>query len=176
MNHPVDEFVASFVGMGTIFEGKVINCERGTTTITVTRDTRPADADTLPTSTTSAPFPPAAGTASERNDLIVEIAGSARREERILCCIRPEHVTLSPGVRTDRSSARNAFPAVISRISPAGAFYKVHLNGGFPLVAYVTVQSIEDLNLRAGATVTASFKATAVHMIRRVYPPAAPHS
>ncbi len=167
MNHPVDEFVASFVGMGTIFEGKVINCERDTTTITVTRDTRPAAADTLPTSTTSAPFPPAAGTASERNDLIVEIAGPARREERILCCIRPEHVTLSPGVRTDRSSARNAFPAVIARISPAGAFYKVHLNGGFPLVAYVTVQSIEDLNLRAGATVTASFKATAVHMIRR---------
>jgi tungstate transport system ATP-binding protein len=167
MNHPSDEFVASFVGMETILEGKVVDCERGTTTIAVTRDTYPAAPDALLTGTTNAPSPWSAGAALDRNDIIIEVAGPARRGERLLCCIRPEHVTLSPGVRTDRSSARNAFPAVITRISPAGAFYKVHLAGGFPLIAYVTVQSIEDLDLRAGATVTASFKATAVHMIRR---------
>jgi tungstate transport system ATP-binding protein len=167
MNHPVDEFVASFVGMETIFEGKVINCERGTTTIAVSKIPYPAAAATLPVSITTDPSPLAEATALGRDDLIIEVAGHAKAGEQILCCIRPEHVTLSPEVRTDRSSARNAFPALIARISPAGAFYKVHLNGGFPLVAYVTVQSIEDLDLRAGATVTASFKATAVHMIRR---------
>jgi len=167
MNHPVDEFVASFVGMETIFAGEVVNCERGTTTIAVSKNAYPAADDVLPTSMTTVPFPMAEATALDRDDLIIEVAGQARREEQILCCIRPEHVTLSPGVRTDRTSARNAFPALIARISPAGAFYKVHLNGGFPLVAYVTVQSIEDLDLRVGATVTASFKATAVHMIRR---------
>ena len=168
MNHPVDEFVASFVGMQTIFEGKAVNCERGTTTIAVSRSTYPAAADTLPTSITNAPLPPMAeAQGSDVDDLIIEVAGQTEAGEQILCCIRPEHVTLSPGVRTDRSSARNAFPSVITRISPSGAFYKVHLNGGFPLVAYVTVQSIEDLDLSVGATVIASFKATAVHMIRR---------
>jgi tungstate transport system ATP-binding protein len=167
MNHPIDEFVASFVGMETIFEGKAVNCERGTTTIAVSRNAYPAAAAALPTSMTATPSPKVELTALDQDDINIEVAGQARREERILCCIRPEHVTLSPGVHTDRSSARNAFPAVIARISPAGAFYKVHLNGGFPLVAYVTVQSIEDLDLRVGTTVTASFKATAVHMIRR---------
>ena len=167
MNHPVDEFVASFVGMETIFEGKVVNCERGTAMITVNRSAYPAAADALPISMTAAPLPMAEATDTDMNGLIIEVSGQAKAGEQLLCCIRPEHVTLSPGVRTDRSSARNAFPAVISRISPAGAFYKVHMNGGFPLVAYVTVQSIEDLDLRVGATVTASFKATAVHLIRR---------
>ncbi|MCK9393163.1 MAG: ABC transporter ATP-binding protein [Syntrophales bacterium] len=167
MNHPVDEFVASFVGMETIFEGKVVNCERGTTTISVSRSAYPADADALPISMTTAPPPLTEATCLDVDGLIIEVAGQAKAGEQILCCIRPEHVTLFPGVRTDRSSARNAFPSVITRINPAGAFYKVHLNGGFPLVAYVTVQSIEDLDLRIGATVTASFKATAVHMIRR---------
>ena len=167
MNHPVDEFVASFVGMETIFEGKVVNCERGTATISVSRSAYPAAADALPTGMTTAPSPMPEATCLDVDGLIIEVAGQAKAGEHILCCIRPEHVTLSPGVRTNRSSARNAFPSVITRISPAGAFYKVHMNGGFPLVAYVTVQSIEDLDLRVGETVTASFKATAVHMIRR---------
>lgn len=167
MNHPVDEFVASFVGMETIFEGKVVNCERGTTTIAVARSHYPADADALPTLVTDTPSSMAEAPGLAGDGLIIEVAGQAKAGEKILCCIRPEHVTLSPDVRTGRSSARNAFPSVIDRISPAGAFYKVHMNSGFPVVAYVTIQSIEDLDLRVGATVTASFKATAVHMIRR---------
>ncbi|MCX5828196.1 MAG: ABC transporter ATP-binding protein [Deltaproteobacteria bacterium] len=167
MNHPVDEFIASFVGMETIFEGKVVNCERGTATIAVSSRSAYPAADALPTSMTNTPSSMAEASGLDVDGLIIEVAGQAKVGEQILCCIRPEHVTLSPGVRTDRSSARNAFPSVITRISPAGAFYKVHLNGGFPLVAYVTVQSIEDLDLRVGATFTASFKATAVHMIRR---------
>jgi tungstate transport system ATP-binding protein len=191
MNHPIDEFIASFVGVETIIEGRVIKCERGMATIAVNKGGNSAAAHAFTgggagvngsdhaflkktvdamkdfsgvdpiNATPSTPL----GTLGEVS--LLEAAGQAEAGEQILCCIRPEHVTLSPGVRPDRSSARNAFPSVIIRISPAGAFYKVHMNGGFPLVAYVTVQSIEDLDLRTGATVTASFKATAVHMIRR---------
>jgi len=148
MNHPRDEFVASFVGVETIIEGRVIKCERATATIAINSN---------PTALmeTGAAIP------------CLEAAGQVQPGEQVFCCIRPEHVTIFPGGRHDRSSARNAFPATINRIIPAGPFYKVHLNGGFPLVAYVTVQSIEDLNLRVGETVIASFKATAVHMIRR---------
>jgi tungstate transport system ATP-binding protein len=167
MNHPVDEFVASFVGVETIFAGQVVSCERGTSTINVGRSAYPAADGPPPIGLTGPLSNVAEAVASDRNDLVIEVSGQARAGEKLLCCIRPEHVTLSPGLGPDRTSARNAFPALISRIRPFGAFYKVHLNGGFPLVAYVTIQSIEDLDLREGATVTASFKATAVHMIRR---------
>jgi tungstate transport system ATP-binding protein len=99
--------------------------------------------------------------------VLLEAAGQVQPGELVFCCLRPEHITITPGFRHNRDSARNSFPAVIDRISPAGPFRKVYLHGGFPLTAYVTVQSIEDLGLQAGMTVTASFKATAVHMIRR---------
>jgi tungstate transport system ATP-binding protein len=41
---------------------------------------------------------------------------------------------------------------------------------GFELVAYVTGQSLEELGLKEGKRITASFKATAVHVIRRGTP------
>ncbi|MCX5906361.1 MAG: ABC transporter ATP-binding protein, partial [Deltaproteobacteria bacterium] len=197
MNHPVDEFVASFVGVETIIEGRIIKCERGTATIAVNKNSKSLSAHTFPgggadAGTATGPslnFPKEMGnTTTDYIDYgpinsnptalmetggagaevsFLEAAGHARPGERVFCCIRPEYVTISPGWRHDRSSARNAFPAIINKISPAGPFHKVHLNGGFPLVAYVTVQSIEDLDLQVGATVTASFRATAVHMIRR---------
>jgi len=193
MNHPVDEFIASFVGVETIIEGRVIKCERGTATIAInsnptnsgskskmkSRRQGRGDADVL--------FirQGADDEANEdsaliwnRNNLpetvreglevsLLEAAGQVRPGEQVFCCIRPEHVTIYPSGQLDRSSARNAFPAIIDRIIPAGPFHKVHLRGGFPLVAYVTVQSIEELDLRPGSTVIASFKATAVHIIRR---------
>ncbi|HEY5497207.1 MAG TPA: ABC transporter ATP-binding protein, partial [Syntrophales bacterium] len=40
MNHPIDEFVASFVGVETIIEGRVIKCERGTATIAVNKNSK----------------------------------------------------------------------------------------------------------------------------------------
>jgi len=40
------------------------------------------------------------------------------------------------------SSARNRFLARITRIAPRGAAFKVHLDCGFPLVAFVTRPSI----------------------------------
>ena len=42
-----------------------------------------------------------------------------------------------------------------------GLFYRVYLDCGFPLVSYVTTQSLENLDLGEGKTVAASIKATA---------------
>jgi len=53
------------------------------------------------------------------------------------------------------------------KISPLGLFYRVYLDCGFPLVAYVTTQSLKNLGLKDGTRVTASFKATAVHVIKK---------
>jgi len=48
-----------------------------------------------------------------------------------------------------------------------GLFHRIQLDCGFPLVAYVTSHSLETLSLREGKEVNASFKATAIHVVRR---------
>jgi len=45
--------------------------------------------------------------------------------------------------------------------------YKLSLECGFPLVAYITIPSYEELEITQGAIVYASFKSTAVHVILR---------
>ena len=100
----------------------------------------------------------------------IQAVGHVRTGEGVLCCIRPEHVTLSTNIPFPASSARNVFSGTIRRITPLGLFHRVHLNCGFDLVAYVTHQSLEELNLEEGKKVTASFKATAVHVIPRSEP------
>ncbi len=97
----------------------------------------------------------------------IEAVGDAAPGEEVALCIRPENVTLSTNPCTPATSARNVFPGTVERILPAGAFFKVRLNCGFPLVAYVTRNSVDDLSLREGGAVTAFFKATAIHVIRR---------
>jgi tungstate transport system ATP-binding protein len=48
-----------------------------------------------------------------------------------------------------------------------GLYQKVHLDCGFPLVAYVTNHSLQELLLEEGKKVKASFKATAVMVMRK---------
>ena len=97
----------------------------------------------------------------------IQAVGHLRPGEKVLCCIRPEHVTLSTNTPSPGTSARNAFPGTIRKITPLGLFHRVCVDCGFDLVAYVTRQSLDDLLLEEGKTVTASFKATAVHVIPR---------
>lgn len=96
----------------------------------------------------------------------IEAVGDYAPGAKVLVCIRPENVTLL----TDNghaTSARNVLPATVMRIIPRGFYNKVELDAGCPLIAYVTRQSIEELGLTEGLTVMASFKATAVHIIRQ---------
>jgi len=136
MNHPVDEFVASFVGTETILTGKVIRRNAGTFSVSVAgRD--------------------------------IEAVGDASPGESVILCIRPENVTVSTGSSKEITSARNVFSSVVKRIIPSGAFYKVELDCGFHLVTYVTNHAREDLSMHEGMDITASFKATAIHVIRK---------
>jgi tungstate transport system ATP-binding protein len=136
MNHPVDEFVASFVGIETILSGKVIKRNAGTFSVSVAgRD--------------------------------IEAVGEARPGESVILCIRPENVIVSTGSSKEITSARNVFSSVVKRIIPSGAFYKVELDCGFPLVTYVTNNAREDLSMHEGMDLTAYFKATAIHVIRK---------
>ncbi|MCX5834670.1 MAG: ABC transporter ATP-binding protein [Deltaproteobacteria bacterium] len=96
----------------------------------------------------------------------IEVVGSSSTGEEVILCIRPENVTLSPPSGSGVTSARNVFTGMIVRITPLGLFLKVEISCGFLLVAYVTVLALEELGLREGMVVTASIKATAIHMIK----------
>ncbi len=97
----------------------------------------------------------------------IEAVGHVGMGDEVLCCIRPEHVTLSTNPPPPGTSTRNVFPGTIRTITPLGLFHRVHVGCGFELVAYVTRQSLDELMLEEGRNVTASFKATAVHVIPR---------
>jgi len=136
MNHPENEFVASFVGVETILTGKVIKKNGGTFIASI----------------------------SEKE---IEAVGEVQMGETVILCIRPENVTLSTRSSKETTSARNAFPGRIEKIISLGLYQRVQLNCGFPLVAYITHHSMENLSLGEGKKVVASFKATAIHVIRR---------
>jgi tungstate transport system ATP-binding protein len=136
MNQPVDEFVASFVGVETILNGRVIKRNGGTFVASV-----------------------------EGRE--VEAVGDAHLGELVVLCIRPENVTLSTHPSKEGSSARNVVPGRIVKITPLGFYQKVQLDCGFDLVAYITNHSLEELSLVEGKEVKASFKATAVTVIRK---------
>jgi molybdopterin-binding protein len=78
-------------------------------------------------------------------------------------CIRPEEVTLT--LTRDASSARNAFQGAVTGLTLLGPFARMELDCGFPLVALITVRSAEEMGLKVGCRVYASFKATGVHFI-----------
>ncbi len=142
MNRPVDEFVASFVGVETVLPGRVLRTSNGVFVAAV-----------------------------EGGE--IQAVGHVRTGDGVLCCIRPEQVTLSTNTPFSESSARNVFAGTIRKITPLGLFIRVRVDCGFDIVAYVTRQSLEELALAEGKAVTASFKATAVHVIpRTAVPPA----
>ena len=97
----------------------------------------------------------------------IEAVGDAHLGEAVVLCVRPENVTLLTRPFQEGTSARNIFPGKIVKIISLGLYQKVHLDCGFPLVAYVTNHSLEELSLTEGKQVKASFKATAVTVMRK---------
>ena len=97
----------------------------------------------------------------------IEAVGEAHLGENVVLCIRPENVTLAARDSHETTSARNVFAAKIVKITSLGLYHKVQLHCGFPLVAYVTNHSLEGLSLTEGKEVRASFKATAIHVVRK---------
>ncbi len=136
MNHPANEFVASFVGVETILAGKVVRKDKGTFVASVSGQE-------------------------------IEAVGDAHLGEEVVLCVRPENVTLLTWPSQEGTSARNKFPGKIVKIIPLGLYQKVYLDCGIPLVSYVTNHSLEELALTEGKEVKASFKATAVMVMRK---------
>jgi tungstate transport system ATP-binding protein len=139
MNHPADPFVASFVGMETLLKGQVTTSQDGLISLRLRKG------------------------AGGREILAL---GEAQVGQTVLVGVRPEHVSLSLQIDST-SSARNAFPGAVTKVIPKGPFFKIELDCGFFLSAYVTAQSLSELGIQTGTAVVASFKATSVHLIRK---------
>jgi tungstate transport system ATP-binding protein len=101
------------------------------------------------------------------NGHVIEAVGDCLVGQKVYCCLRPENVTVSDKM-SEKTSARNVFRGSVNKIVRQGLFYKLVLDCGFPLVAYVTIPSFEDLGLSCASEVFASFKATSVHIIKTV--------
>jgi tungstate transport system ATP-binding protein len=95
-----------------------------------------------------------------------EAVTDRRPGEEVHLCIRPEEVTIS--LEAPSSSARNVFSGDVRLVALSGPLAKVEIDCGLTLVALITKRSAEDLGLRVGQQVHASFKATAVHVISRL--------
>jgi molybdopterin-binding protein len=99
--------------------------------------------------------------------LSLEAVGELPVGKPVLFCLRPEDVTLTLSGDTGLSSARNHLSGRISTITPSGPLARVVVDCGLPVVALITRGSATEMKLAEGITVTASFKATAVHLIPR---------
>jgi len=113
------------------------------------------------------------GTVAERSDgSVVLLVGSARivaadpedGQSDYFVCIRGENVTLETG-QAVQSSARNHLRGVVKEVLPSGSLWKVTVDVGCDVVALVTRQALEDLDLTPGREVSTVFKASAVHLI-----------
>jgi tungstate transport system ATP-binding protein len=136
MNHPVDEFVASLVGVENILHGQVTNKNEGSFTASFSGQG-------------------------------IEAIGDSEPGQEVVLCIRPENVTLSKPASGDPGSGRNVLHGKVEKITSMGLYQKVRMNCGFPLVSYVTTQSLRALCLKEGAEALASFHVTAIHVIRK---------
>jgi tungstate transport system ATP-binding protein len=81
----------------------------------------------------------------------------------VLFCLRAEDIILAK--ERGKSSLRNTLLSRITKITPVGPLIRVKLEN--ELVALITKQAAEELEIAVGAEVYASFKATAVHLARR---------
>jgi tungstate transport system ATP-binding protein len=98
-------------------------------------------------------------------DRVIEAISHYPAGAVVSACLRPEDITLF--LVPVSSSARNSFAGEITRVVSSGPLSRVEIDCGFPLVALVTRRSTEELNLQKGKRVYATFKATAVHVIKR---------
>jgi tungstate transport system ATP-binding protein len=99
--------------------------------------------------------------------LKLEAVGNLSIGSQVFFCLRPEDITLSITDGSGITSARNHLQGHITRMSPSGPLVRVVVDCGTPVVALITRSSANEMKLLEGQLVTASFKATAVHLIPR---------
>ena len=85
--------------------------------------------------------------------------------EKVHVLIRPEDITFTPSRNV--SSARNMFDGEIIRMTQVGQLVRIEVDCGIPLLGVLTMVSAQELGLSIGKRLYASFKVTAIHVIKR---------
>src|SRR5450759_56713 len=132
---PRNEFVASFVGFENIYDGEVVASDGGLARVVV--DGRELEAVT-----------------------------DRRGGERVKIAIRPEDLTVVPADDIgDAASSRNALLGKVVETDVRGPIARLTIECPFPLVAFITSRSLEEMGISTGMEVGARFKATALVVI-----------
>ncbi len=82
----------------------------------------------------------------------------------VTATVRPEDIILSES--SFKSSARNNFSGIISKVTDRGIYHVIEIDIGIPLTVFVTKQSVDELSLEEGKKINAMFKASAVHLFK----------
>lgn len=136
-NHPINLAAAGIVTTETIQPGTVRKIENGFITVAVGQAILMGLQGSLPAQTTA-----------------------------VHVCIRAEDVILARDAQQN-TSPRNRLPAIVKASVPEGPMVRIDLDCGFPLVALLTRQASEELELTPGARVFVLLKVPHVHLIPR---------
>jgi molybdenum ABC transporter ATP-binding protein len=83
----------------------------------------------------------------------------------VAASVYPWEIEIEPPGTPHAGSARNRLPAEIVTVTSVGGRVRLGLTAGQPLVAEVTQASVDAMQLRPGARVTAAWKAAATRLI-----------
>jgi tungstate transport system ATP-binding protein len=134
-SYPIDEEVASFVEAGNIIHGTVISQNEGLALVDVGGQQLEAVSELSPTT-------------------------------KVTMFLHDDDITLSlASPQTRFSSARNQFTGKVAKFLPIGSQIRITVDCGIPLVALITRRSWEEMRLKTGETLVASFKASSIHVI-----------
>jgi molybdopterin-binding protein len=148
--HPQNAFVADFTGAETIWHGEAESCSSGLCTVRT------------------------------RAGIRVEAVGDLNAGAPVVVAIRPEDVALAPPVDEQppaASSVRNRWCGVVDSVTPAGPLVRVVVRldcelgaravfgGEGEVISLITRASAEELGIAPLKRVSASVKATALHVL-----------
>ena len=134
---PVNEEVAGFVEAGNILHGVVGTQSGGLAAIKV-------------------------------GDKQIEAVSELAEETRVIALLPYDDITITmPSSETITTSARNRLSGEVIRVFSIGSQVRVTIDCGFPLVALVTRKSTEEMGLKKGMRVYATFKAVSIRVIKR---------
>jgi molybdate transport system ATP-binding protein len=93
------------------------------------------------------------------------VASTDRGEGRVAVSVYPWEITVEPDGEVPHGSAQNRLPAEVLSVTIIGNRVRLGLAAPQPLAAEITRASAEALDLRAGARVTATWKAAATRLV-----------
>jgi len=97
------------------------------------------------------------------NDLLISAISRIEKGSSVNVFIRPEDIIISK--KPQKTSARNHIRSKIVAVVNLGPVVRIELDNGF--ITLTTKRSAEELGLSPDKNVYASFKATAVHLVKR---------